>query len=127
MKTLPFFIALIFVGLYLSEQKINCSNMPEDWITETEAIFCIENTAFKSKESIIAKESSWFKSAQYYSCDGKIGHLIIKRHKNSVVHKNVPLSIWQGMKVAKSIQKFYDNFIRNRYKTVNQGSILALL
>lgn len=127
MRTLPFFIALIFFGLYLNAQKSNCLDTSENWNSEKEVISGIENINFKTSESISLEKSSWMKSAHYYTCDDKFGHLIIKCERKSFIHKNVPISVWQSLKVAKSVGRFYDHYIKDKYKIVNPDTVLAIL
>lgn len=127
MRRLLLFITLIFVGIYFNARKSNCSDISENWNSEIEAISCIENTNFKTTESVNPEESSWMKSAHYYTCDNEYGHLIIKCDGKSIVHKNVPISVWQSLKEAEFVWIYYNIHVRNKYKMTNQDAIVATL
>lgn len=127
MRRLSLFIVLIFVGLYFNSQKSNCSDILENWDSEIEAISCIENTNFKTAESVNPEESPWMKSAHYYTCDDEYGHLIIKCDGKSIIHKNVPISVWQSLKKAEFVWIYYNIYVRDKYKMTNQHTIVATL
>lgn len=127
MKRLPFFVALIFIGLFLNAQKSAVSTFFEQWNSETANASSYEKTHFRSNESITPEIGSWMNSAHFYFFDDQSGHLIIKTNDKSFVHKNVPVAVWNSMKVAKSVGKYYNIYVKHKYKMTNRDSILAIL
>ena len=78
----------------------------------------IKSTSFKLKDEVNTSNSSWILSANYYSCDGKLGYLIIGTFKKDYIHKSVPIDIWEGFKNANSFGSYYNQFIKKRYHLI---------
>jgi len=116
MKKLSLLIALIFIGMYLNASEDNCSQTSHSWKSKKEAITQIEKTTFKTSESISTPYSNWMTSAQFYTCDDKFGFLLIKSEKNTYLHEDVPITVWNALKNAKSIAGYYNFYIKNKYK-----------
>lgn len=116
MKKLSLIVALIFIGMYLNASEDNCSQTSHSWKSKKEAITQIENTTFKTSESIRTPYSSWMLSAHFYTCDDKFGFLLIKSEKNNFLHEDVPVTVWNALKNAKSVAGYYNFYIKNKYK-----------
>lgn len=116
MKRMTLIIALIFVGLYLNAQEDNCAQISGDWKNEKEAVIKVQNTTFKTSDSVRPDESSWMTSAQFYSCDDEFGYLVVKSEKKTFIHQDVPKAIWVALKEARSIGGYYNFYIKNKYK-----------
>ena len=127
MKRLLLIIALIFVGLYLNAQEDNCNQISGNWKSEKDAIAGVENTSFKTSDSVKPDESSWMSSAHFYSCDDELGYLIIKSDKKTFIHQDVPKAIWVALKDARSIGGYYNFYIKNKYKLEKKGSSSPVL
>ena len=77
--------------------------------------------AFAAIASKYVIRNSWFnhralKKANFYSCDGKQGYLILKTSKMNYIFKSVPINVWSNFKEASSFGKFYNKNIRGKYK-----------
>ena len=108
-------IALFFSGIYLNAIEDDCCQMNDGWISEKKAISQIEHTWFKTSDSVSPDQESWMSSAHYYSCND-VGYLVVKGNKKTMVHKNVPLAIWNNLKEAKPLVGYYNLYIKNKYK-----------
>jgi hypothetical protein len=108
------FILLFFVPFFC-EAQVDCNALPINFTSYTDAVFKIKNAKFNFTENINTSRSSWVRGASYYSCDGKVGYLIIKTDRQNYIHKNLPITLWNGFKNANSFGSFYDRNIRNRY------------
>ena len=127
MKRLVLLISLILTGLYLNAQKDSCIKTPENWKSEKAAIKLIENTIFKSSESVRPSAKSWMTSAHFYTCDNEFGYLIVKSEKKTFVHQDVPIAIWNALKDARAIGGFYNFYIKNQYKLGKNGAKSPIL
>jgi KTSC domain len=109
---------LLFVSsFYISCNPQECSKMPVHFSSYDEAIKEITKYTFKLKESADMANSSWMRSATYYSCDGQIGYFIYSTDKGKkYIHADVPLQIWRDFQNAISKGSYYDNNIRRRYR-----------
>ena len=116
MIRLTLLIALFFSGIYLNTIEDDCWQMNDGWESEKKAISQIEHTCFKTSDSVSPDQESWMNSAHYYQCNDDIGYLIVKCNKKTMVHKNVPLAIWNNLKEAKPIVGYYNFYIKNKYK-----------
>ncbi len=127
MKRLLLIIALILTGLYLNAKETNCAQLSGIWKSEKEAMKVIENTIFEVSETVVPDYKSWLTSAHFYSCDGNFGYLIIKGKKKTFVHQNVPASVWESLKNAKSKGGFYNFYIKNKYSLQSGKSNTVVL
>ena len=127
MKRLTLIIALVFTGLFLNATEDNCEQISDGWKSEKEAISKIENTIFKTSETIRPEESSWMISAHYYSCEGEFGYLIVKSKKKTFVHQDVPVATWSTLCKARSKGGYYNFYIKNKYKLDKKGSASPVL
>ena len=96
----------------------NCEKLPSSFSSYSEAISKIHSTNFKLDESVNTSKSSWVKGAAYYSCDGSAGYFILKTDNKDYIHKDLPVSVWENFKNAKSYGSYYDNNIKHNYQFV---------
>jgi len=94
----------------------NCSNVPATFTSYDEAITDVHGATFDLVDSANTGQSSFVTSANYYSCDGQSGYLIVGLKGREYIHKDVPVQIWQQFKQATSYGEFYAEFIRGRYR-----------
>jgi hypothetical protein len=110
---------LMFLLLFISSSafaQVDCNALPINFTSYSDAVLKIKNAKFNFTENINTSRSSWVRGASYYSCDGKVGYLIIKTDRQNYIHKNLPITLWNGFKNANSFGTFYDRYIRNRYR-----------
>lgn len=107
-------IVAILLSAYCMAQ--NCKDLPTSFNSYGQATSLVKTSKFLLKETANTSNSSWIKSAAYYSCDGKTGFFIYSTNKGyEYIHANVPLSIWQDFKAAVSKGTFYNSKIKDRY------------
>jgi hypothetical protein len=94
----------------------NCNNIPAEFSGYDEAIADVRNATFDLVDSVNTSESSFVTGANYYSCDGQTGFLIVGLKGREYIHKDVPIQTWQQFKQATSFGEFYAEFIRGRYR-----------
>jgi hypothetical protein len=80
----------------------DCNRLPTSFANYDQALGQVKSASFKINERVNTSKSSWIRGATYYSCDSKIGFLIVKRDKKDYLHQNVPIEIWHGFKNANS-------------------------
>jgi hypothetical protein len=111
------FILIIFLFISISAfGQADCSTLPKSFSSYSNAINQVKQAKFSYKDDISTSNSSWVTSANFYSCDGKIGYLIIGLKNRLYLHQGMPISLWQRFKQASSFGSFYDANVRNRYK-----------
>ena len=116
MMRLTLLIVLLFSGIYLNAIEDDCCQMNDGWESEKKAISQIEHTCFKTSDSLKPSQKSWMNTAHYYKCNDDFGYLIVRSDKKTMIHKNVPLAIWNNLKEAKPIVGYYNFYIKNKYK-----------
>ena len=119
-KTTLFFIFLI-IGLCLSFQPSigqDCNKIPSSFNSYAQANQIVKASTFKLKESVNTSKSSWIRGATYFSCDLKMGFLIIVTDAKEYTHQNVPIEIWRGFKNATSFGSYYNSYIKGRYPLI---------
>lgn len=117
MKTslLIFFISL----LTISATGQSCKNLPVTFKSYTEALSKIKASEFLIKDHVNCFGSSWIRQANFYSCDGERGYLILEtKEGKEYLHRDVPLKIWKEFKNAKSFGSYYQDQIKGNYNFI---------
>jgi hypothetical protein len=94
----------------------NCSQLPAKFSNADEAMKAIKSTHFKVQESVLITESSWVRSAYYYSCDGITGYFILVTDDQETLYSGVPAEVWHGFKNADSFGDYFNHNIKHKYK-----------
>lgn len=111
-------VLVLFALLSFSCSSSECSTLPEQFISYEDAIQKVKLSEFKFKEILNTSRSSWIKGANYYSCDGKTGFMIMRTSSEEYIHQNLPIAIWANLKNAVSFGKYYNYNIRGRYQLI---------
>lgn len=106
------FIVLLFTVVSCGS---NCKNLPDSYENLEEARSIILNTNFAYKDYYDVSESSFITSANYYSCDGMTGYLILGIKGRMYIFQNLPIRKWQVFKNSKSKGNYFNNAIKGRY------------
>ncbi len=115
MKNLLF---LLFIPIFLSCQSQDCSQLPKQFTSHSQAVSLIRKATFKIKESANTTKSSWIRGAEYFSCDGKTGYFILVTDSKSYIHKDMTIEVWKEFKNADSFGSYYNLFIKNKWQLV---------
>ena len=111
------FIILSFSCLLLNSCiREDCSTIDKTFDTYQNALKIIKSSNFKFSDDCSTKKSSWIYDAQYFSCDGKTGFLIIETKSQTYMHKDVPIKIWNEFKKSESFGKYYNRNLKNRFR-----------
>lgn len=110
---------IIFIESLEKKEEIiiyDCDQISDIFSSYEEANQKISNANYRFKDFLITSKSSWIKGANFYSCDGEVGYLFLKTNNKTYIHKQVPLSVWEQFKRANSYGKYYNSYIKNRYR-----------
>ena len=94
----------------------DCKQIPSHFNTYEQAISFIKKATFKYKDVANTANSSWIRSASFYSCNSTKGYFILKTDTKEYLHSSVPLTLWNQFKNASSFGSFYDRNIKGRYR-----------
>ena len=114
MKIVNIIFALSLI--FCSCKSQNCSELIPEFKNFDEAKALIQKTNFSFTETLNAEKSSWIKSGKYFSCDSKLGFFLYKTEKETYIHQNVPIGIWNELKQANSIGSYYNRNIKHKYQ-----------
>ncbi len=115
MKRITALISFSFIIFLTSCGGINCTQLPKTYSSYKEAIKTIQATHFNVHETINTSKRSWIHEASYYSCDGKVGFFIFKTHGREYIYSDIPITVWEGFKNARSFGSYYDRYIKHRF------------
>jgi len=111
-----FILCIIDIGCVNAPQQ-DCNRLNLNVSSYKQAEASIRQTQFKIEEKQNMRSSGWIKRAEYYSCDGETGYLILYLDKGkSYLHQNLPLSVWKAFINASSYGSFYTKRIRGNYQ-----------
>jgi len=111
-------IIFVLSLIFYSCKSQNCSELTNEFKNFEEAKGLIQKTNFSFIEVLNTEKSSWIKSGKYYSCDSKIGFFLYKTDKETYIHQNVPIEIWNELKQASSIGSYYNRNIKHKYQLI---------
>ncbi|QXP69372.1 KTSC domain-containing protein [Polaribacter sp. R2A056_3_33] len=111
-------LLITFLLFMLSCKGQDCETLPLTYTSYSEAVKKISSATFNFTDSVNTSSSSWIRNANFYSCNGRHGYLILKTAKKNYIFKNVPKQVWYNFKEASSFGEFYNKNIRGRYKLI---------
>ena len=114
MKILNTIVAFSFI--FISCKSQNCSLLTNEFESYDAAKAIIQKTKFALTENLNTEKSSWIKSGTYFSCDLKVGYFLYKTEKETYIHQNMPIEIWNELKQASSIGSYYNHNIKHKYQ-----------
>jgi len=110
-------ILLCYLSLtFFSCSAQNCKYIPDIFSSYQQAKDLIAKSTFLYSDKLNTSKSSWLRSARFYSCDKKLGFLIIATDKQEYTHQNLPVEVWNSFKSANSFGQFYNQNIKHRYQ-----------
>ncbi len=107
-------LCMIFFSICCNSQ--NCLDLDENFKSYEEAKYVIKSTDFNFSDSCDTSKSSWVRGAEYYSCDGDYGYLLIQLKERVYIHKDLPRELWDDFKRASSFGRFYNYNIKGKYR-----------
>ena len=108
--------SLLILLLFAGCKGTPCSEIPPNFSTYADAITAIESSSFQISESVNTSKSSFINDADFYSCNGQDGYLILQFKDQDYIFQGVPVEVWEGFKDAASFGTYYDDHIRGRYQ-----------
>ena len=114
---LGIFVIPIYVLFFLFFScSQNCNNLPDKFDNYNQARSLVLDSYFKIIDEADVSNSSFIKSAGYYSCDGLVGYLVIGTHDTDYIFQYIPYPVWTQFKNANSKGRFFNMKIKGRYK-----------
>lgn len=107
---------IIFIVILLSCKKKDCKNISTSFKSYSAAKVELKKYSFKIQENTNTEQSSWIRSVEYLSCDGKVGFLVMRTDEQEYLHQNVPIKIWEEFKNSHSFGSFYNMKIKYKYQ-----------
>ena len=111
-------IIIVLSLFFCSCKSQNCNDLKSEFKNFNEAETLIKKTKFAFTENLNTDKSSWIRSAKFYSCDLKVGFFVYATDKETYVHQNVPIEIWNELKQASSIGSYYNRNIKHKYQLI---------
>jgi len=93
----------------------SCTRMPEKFRSKNEALKFIE-TERLSQEVADTSKSSWLRSASYYYNKSGSGYGVFQIRDRRYIHAKLPRKIWDEIKSAQSLGRYYNEHIKGRYE-----------
>jgi hypothetical protein len=115
-KTINLIILLILILFLTPCSGQDCSIIDDHFDTYENALKVIKSSDYKFSDDCNTSKSSWIYEADFYSCDGKTGYLIIETKSKNYIHNGVPIGMWNKFKNADSFGKYYNQNLKGRYQ-----------
>jgi hypothetical protein len=75
----------------------------------------LQNHVFSFQQYFETLSVRGVQKAEFFSCNGEEGYLLIQTHERSYIYKNVPRDVWEEFKFTNSIESYYVQHIRFSY------------
>lgn len=98
--------------------EFTCESLPSSYDSYEDAKNQISSATFPVQESANTAGSSWMRSANFYSCDGQQGFLIIGTDNQTYIHANVSVGLWEEFANASSKGSYYSRNVKGRYSFI---------
>jgi hypothetical protein len=109
-------VFFLLVAIFVSGCGVPCNQLPTTFSSYEEAMDAIEGASFSIEESVNTSKSSFINDADYYSCNGSDGYLVIQLKDQDYIYEGIPVSIWREFIDAESFGSFYVANIKGRYR-----------
>jgi hypothetical protein len=108
--------ALFLALMQLSFTHISeCEELIKMLETEKDQHRTLQSFEFNFRESFETPAVRGIQKADYYSCNGKSGYLLVNRHNRALLFKDFPIDQWFEFKFANSPENFYSSMIKYNY------------
>lgn len=88
-------------------QFTSCDSLVIQDLSLEQAINLIRDTNFRIRQSFKLTRQQGFKGGEYFSCDGKIGFLIIKYPETEFLFQDVKKEIWQALRTSRDPEGYF--------------------
>jgi hypothetical protein len=93
----------------------NCDSLQTLSPDFTKAQHAIEISTWRFKQSLKLNRLYGIHRAQFYSCDGQTGFLIVFSANKNCIYKIVPISVWNEFLKASDPEKYLEEVINKKY------------
>ncbi|ELR73061.1 hypothetical protein C900_00141 [Fulvivirga imtechensis AK7] len=112
-------IAQVEYNFEMEPSKTNCHELPVSFNSTEKAIETLKSTTFRLQESIKISRYRSPRAAQFYSCDGLTGFLMVEETEDILmVYRAVPQDAWSQFSNSTDPIGYYENNIKGKYATV---------
>lgn len=101
-------------------QSTNCDSLNLNAIFIDEAISIIEQTTFRYQQQFKISRTYGVMNARFYSCDGKLGYLIMNVDKKDFIYFDIPEPVWTDFISSADINGYYDDEIKGNYEVITE-------
>lgn len=121
MKNKQHLFAILLIILSLNSIQCNSqNNCNKTFKSYNEAQQFLYQQTFSFTDIADCSESSWIRSAKYYSCDSKTGYFKYTTDSKTYIHEKLPISVWNNFKNAPSKGTYYNANIKHKYRLIPQ-------
>jgi len=100
-------------------QNTTCDSLPEIFQNKAIALDQIRAAKFRFTQQFEIVRPSGFQGANYYSCDGKNGFLLVKNDNQNIIFKDVPTKIWEEFIQSNNMEGYFLKKIKQQYPTLD--------
>lgn len=101
-------------------KSTNCDSLEIRTLSLDDAISIIKQSSFRFQQQFKISRTYGVMNASFFSCDGKLGYLIIKVEKKDYIYFDVPKSKWADLISSEDINNFYNENIKGNYEVFRE-------
>lgn len=113
-KMLSLFAAALFM-LPSCASYHSCHSFPKAFKTIEEAEIRLNAAECESLYDSASFSHGNLRHAAFYTCDKKMGYLILKWPNKKELYRNIPLQYWKNMRHSKSFESYFKQNVQFRF------------
>ncbi|MEO1054572.1 MAG: hypothetical protein AAFX87_28330 [Bacteroidota bacterium] len=105
-------------NLKIAPTNVNCDELPDSFANADEAVSLIEKGKYRYQQDFKISRVTGFQGGSFYSCDNKVGYLIVSVSNKKTAFKDIPKAVWQSFMNSMDPQSFYEMKILSQYDPI---------
>lgn len=116
MKSLSLILQFAVLGMTCScTSTQSCHYFPKAFKTVEEAEHRLHSTECESLYDSTSFHTGGIRHAAFYTCDKKLGFMILRLNDRKQLFRNVPLQFWKNMRKAKSFEAYFRLNVEHKF------------
>jgi hypothetical protein len=96
----------------------NCDSIHSPGTDFNDGYDQLKSATWRFKQSIKLNRYEGIRRAEYYSCDGQTGFLIVLSEKNDCLYEIVPIAIWNDFLKTPDPEKYFNEKISEDFDSI---------
>jgi hypothetical protein len=102
----------------LGPQVTNCDSLVELSSEYVGAIKSLSEATWRYRQTISLRRTTGFRKAEFFSCDGTKGYLVVLISREECIYHQVPLTLWDELAASSDPESFIALSLRDKFESL---------